>query len=55
MRILWVGVPPWWPTGYGQQAAYFAPRLRDAGHEVILSAVAGADGGNPSERHWDGI
>jgi glycosyltransferase involved in cell wall biosynthesis len=39
-------------TGYGQQTALLAPRLRDAGHEVAISAFWGLAGG-PME--WEGI
>jgi len=41
-RILWHGVAPWHPTGYGQQAAIWTRKLRDAGHDIAI----GAQGGN---------
>lgn len=44
MRILWHSVAPWAPTGYGQQTAVFAPRIRDLGHDVALSAHWGLAG-----------
>lgn len=53
MRILWHGVAPWQPTGYGQQAAIWSQRLKDAGHEVAIAA----QGGNDSCQivQWNGI
>jgi glycosyltransferase involved in cell wall biosynthesis len=38
-RILWHGIGPWWPTGYGLQTALFAPRLRDLGYQVVISQM----------------
>ncbi len=52
MKILWHSGAPWAGTGYGVQTALFAPRLRDAGHEVEISATWGL-GGDTLE--WDGI
>lgn len=43
---------PWSVTGYGQQTALLAPRLRDAGHEVAISAFWGLAGGPLA---WEGI
>ena len=40
------------PTGYGVQTALFAPRIRDMGHEVVISCMTGITG-FPSE--WEGI
>lgn len=42
MKILWHGVAPWQPTGYGQQAAIWCKRLQAAGHEVVISAQGGS-------------
>lgn len=53
MRILWHGVAPWQPTGYGQQAGIWARKLRDAGHEVAISAQGGASTCGPTG--WEGI
>lgn len=39
MRILFHSPAPWTPSGYGQQTALFLPRLRDLGHELVVSAV----------------
>jgi glycosyltransferase involved in cell wall biosynthesis len=39
-------------TGYGQQVNIFAPRLRDLGHEIIVSAFYGIQG---APMNWDGI
>ncbi len=33
MRILWHSNAPFLKTGYGQQTAIWAPRLRDLGHD----------------------
>jgi glycosyltransferase involved in cell wall biosynthesis len=44
MKILWHSNSPMVPTGYGNQTALFAPRLRDAGYEVALSAFYGLEG-----------
>lgn len=43
-KILWHSGAPWSPTGYGQQTALFTPRLRDAGHDVEISATWGLMG-----------
>ncbi|WWT39943.1 RfaG glycosyltransferase [Microcystis phage Mae-JY09] len=39
-------------TGYGVQTRLFAPRIRDMGHEVAVSAFYGAEG---AMQVWDGI
>lgn len=41
MRILWVGNAPWSPSGYGEQANLFLPRLRALGHEFAIAANYG--------------
>ena len=41
-RILWHSVAPWAGSGYGQQTRVFAPRVRDLGHHVAISAYLGA-------------
>lgn len=51
-RILWHSGVPWAGTGYGNQTALFAPRLRDAGHHVDISATWGLMG---DTLDWDGI
>lgn len=51
-RILWHSVAPWGQTGYGQQTAIFAPRLRDAGHDVAISSIWGLGGAMLA---WDGM
>lgn len=52
MKILLVSNSPWSPTGYGQQGASLARRLRDAGHEVIYYCNYGLEGGTVQ---WEGI
>lgn len=52
MRLLWVSNHPNGASAYSQQTALFVPRLKAAGHEVAIFAMAGADG-FPSE--WHGI
>ena len=52
MKILWHSNAPWAPTGYGQQTAMWAPRIRGLGHEVAISAFFGLEGGM---LHWDGM
>lgn len=44
MRLLWHSNPPWANTGYGAQTRQFAPRIRDLGHEVAISAFWGLNG-----------
>jgi glycosyltransferase involved in cell wall biosynthesis len=51
MRIMIHSVPPWAPSGYGVQCALLARGLRDAGHEVTISAY----GGFLREEPWEGI
>jgi len=53
MRILWHSNAPWAITGYGNQTALFAPRLRTAGHDIIVSTYYGLDGSRrQSEGMW---
>jgi glycosyltransferase involved in cell wall biosynthesis len=52
MRVMWCGIPPWLPTGYGQQAAVWCKALRDAGHEVVVQAMAGLSG---HDMEWETI
>ena len=51
-RILWHSVAPWAPSGYGQQTKVFAPRIRDLGHHVAISAYWGLEG---SVLNWGGM
>ena len=44
MRLIWHSNAPWCATGYGRQTAIWAPLLRDAGHEVAISAFHGLQG-----------
>jgi len=52
MKLLWHSNVPWTGTGYGVQTALFTPRIRDAGHDVAISATWGL-GGSP--QMWNGI
>jgi FkbM family methyltransferase len=52
MKILWHSNAPWLGSGYGTQTALFAPRLRDLGHQLVISAFAGLAG---QTVEWDGI
>lgn len=52
MRILLHSNGPTAPTGYGVQTALLARRLRDAGHEVAISAYWGHQTGLGN---WEGI
>ncbi len=42
MKILWVGDSPEQQSAYSGQAALFIPRLRAAGHEVVILATGNA-------------
>lgn len=52
MRILWLGNPPWLPSGYGQQAALALPRLQALGHDLALVCNWGQHG---HATGWEGI
>lgn len=52
MKIIMHSNAPWAATGYGQQTALFAPRFRDLGHDVAISAFYGLEG---SMLDWNGI
>lgn len=41
-RILWHSPPPTVPFAYAIQTALFAPRIRDLGHEVVISQMSGS-------------
>jgi glycosyltransferase involved in cell wall biosynthesis len=51
-RILWLGNPPWTPSGYGEQAALNVPRLRAMGHELAVVCNWGQHG---QAVGWNGI
>ncbi len=44
LSILWVSNAPHTPTGYGDQTREFAPRIRDLGHKMAISAFYGVQG-----------
>jgi len=52
VRILWHSNSNWSPTGYGQQTQQVTTRMRDAGHDVAISAFWGLGG---SSLDWDGM
>ena len=52
MRILIFSAAPWANTGYGQQTAQLAPRLKAAGHDVAIAAMWGLNG---NSLNWNGI
>lgn len=51
MRILIHSNAPWLPTGYGIQTRLLMAQLREAGHEVAVSAFAGHAG---ADIRWNG-
>lgn len=51
MRVMLHMPPPWAPSGYGVQGSLLARWLRDAGHEVAISAF----GGHLREESWERI
>jgi glycosyltransferase involved in cell wall biosynthesis len=52
VRILIHSNAPWAATGYGVQTRIFAPRIRDLGHEVGISAFYGLEG---ASIQWQGM
>jgi len=52
LRILFHSNAPWAATGYGVQTRLFAPRIRDLGHEVAISAFYGLEG---ASIQWQGM
>lgn len=52
MKICWLSVSPWAPTGYGMQTSVWTPRFANAGHEVIISSTNGLQ---YAEMEWEGI
>lgn len=49
MKILWHSVPARYNTGYGCQTRIWTRALKDAGHDVVVSAVAGSMPTYPDE------
>lgn len=43
MKIHWISNAPWAPTGYGNQTKVFLSRLKDAGHEMSMTAFYGLE------------
>lgn len=52
VRILWISNAPWSPSGYGEQAALFLPRLRALGHEIAVVCNFGLQG---TRMDWKGF
>lgn len=52
MRILWHSNSPTLKTGYGQQTAIWAPRIKSLGHELT---VAGYTGMQHAHFEWEGV
>jgi glycosyltransferase involved in cell wall biosynthesis len=52
MRINWLSNAPWARTGYGNQTLLFAPRIRELGHDVAMTAFYGLEG---SVLDWNGM
>lgn len=52
MRINWFSNAPWGASGYSNQTAYFTPLLKEAGHDISITAFWGLQGGNIT---WNGI
>lgn len=45
MKIMWSSNGIWVKSGYGNQTAMFAPRIRDAGYDIAIQAFFGLMGG----------
>lgn len=52
MNIMWLGVAPWAPTGYGTQMAQAALRMQADGHNVAVSCSTGVQW---MTLDWNGI
>lgn len=52
MKIVWHSNAGWAPTGYGNQTGIFAPRIKDLGHDLCISAFWGLGG---AVQDWKGI
>lgn len=52
LKVLWNSNAPWSSTGYGNQTAIFAPRIKQLGHEISISATYGLEGGC---LNWNGV
>jgi glycosyltransferase involved in cell wall biosynthesis len=50
--ILWHAPAPWSPSGYGVQTAVWAQKLKEMGHEVVLSSFWGLSG---TVMEWGGM
>lgn len=52
MKVLWMSVAPWAPTGYGMQTGLATPRIKAAGYDVAISATNGLQ---YTEIEWEGM
>lgn len=51
-KIMWHSCAPWAPSGYGSQTAIWTRRLKELGHEVVISTYWGIQGG---ATQWEGM
>ena len=51
-RVLWHAPAPWSPSGYGTQTALWTQKLREMGHEIVISSFWGLSG---TATEWNGI
>lgn len=52
MKLNWLSNGPWTSTGYGNQTRTFAPRIKQLGHDICITAFYGLEG---AILNWDGI
>lgn len=52
MKINWHSNAPWSSTGYGNQTRVFAPRIKNLGYDIGITAFYGLQGG---QANWNGI
>lgn len=50
-RILWISNAPWAPSGYGEQASLFVPRIQALGHDMAIACNHGLTG---AKLEWNG-
>ena len=52
MKINWMSNAPWCASGYGNQTRLFVQRIQKLGHEAVITALWGLEGGL---LNWNGI